>query len=95
MITKQQIEAFKSISTPFYFYDMELLKKTLDIYKSQIDKYGYNAHYALKANADPHVLELIRSYGLGADCVSGNEVKLAVKSGFDPQKEQFVKGNRF
>lgn len=86
MITKQQIEAFKSISTPFYFYDMELLKKTLDIYKSQIDKYGYNAHYALKANADPRVLEMIRSYGLGADCVSGNEVKLAVKSGFDPQK---------
>lgn len=86
MITKQQIEAFKSISTPFYFYDMELLKKTLDIYKSQIDKYGYNAHYALKANADPRVLDMIRSYGLGADCVSGNEVKLAVKSGFDPQK---------
>lgn len=86
MITKQQIEAFKSISTPFYFYDMELLKKTLDTYKAQIDKYGYNAHYALKANADPRVLEMIRSYGLGADCVSGNEVKLAVKSGFDPQK---------
>lgn len=86
MITKQQIEVFKTIETPFYFYDMELLKKTLDIYKSQIDKYGYNAHYALKANADPRVLEMIKGYGLGADCVSGNEVKLAVKSGFDPQK---------
>ncbi len=86
MITKQQIEIFKTIETPFYFYDMELLKKTLDIYKSQIDKYGYNAHYAMKANANDRILETIKSYGLGADCVSGNEVKLAVKSGFDPQK---------
>jgi len=86
MITKQQVEAFKSIETPFYFYDVELLKKTLDIYKKQIDKYGYNAHYAMKANAEGRILEIIKSYGLGADCVSGNEVKLAVKAGFDPQK---------
>ena len=86
MITKNQIEAFKAIETPFYFYDIELLKKTLDTYKTQIDKYGYNAHYALKANADPRIIDIIKGYGLGADCVSGNEVKLAVKAGFDPQK---------
>ncbi len=86
MITKKQVEAFGSIETPFYFYDMDLLRKTLDIYKAQIDKYGYNAHYAMKANANDRILETIKGYGLGADCVSGNEVKLAVKSGFDPQK---------
>ena len=86
MITKQQVEAFGSIETPFYFYDMDLLRQTLDSYKAQIDKYGYNAHYALKANANDRILDTIRSYGLGADCVSGNEVKLAVRSGFDPQK---------
>ena len=86
MITKQQVEAFGSIETPFYFYDMDLLRQTLDSYKAQIDKYGYNAHYALKANANDRILDTIRSYGLGADCVSGNEVTLAVRSGFDPQK---------
>lgn len=86
MITKQQVEAFGSIETPFYFYDMDLLRQTLDSYKAQIDQYGYNAHYALKANANDRILDTIRSYGLGADCVSGNEVKLAVCSGFDPQK---------
>lgn len=86
MITKQQVEAFKSIETPFYFYDVELLRQTLDIYTRQIEKYGYNAHYAMKANAEGRILEIIKSYGLGADCVSGNEVKLAVKAGFDPQK---------
>ena len=86
MITKEQIEAFGAIETPFYFYDLDLLRKTLDIYKAQIDKYGYNAHYALKANANDRILAIIKGYGLGADCVSGNEVKLAVRSGFDPQK---------
>jgi len=90
MITKQQVEAFGSIETPFYFYDMDLLRQTLDSYKAQIDKYGYNAHYALKANANDRILDTIRSYGLGADCVSGNEVKLAVRSGFDPQKVVFA-----
>lgn len=86
MITKEQLEAFGIIETPFYFYDLDLLRRTLGIYKSQIGKYGYNAHYALKANANDRILDLIREYGLGADCVSGNEVKLAVRSGFDPQK---------
>ncbi|MDD3200748.1 MAG: diaminopimelate decarboxylase [Bacteroidales bacterium] len=86
MITKENVEVFKTIETPFYFYDVELLKQTLDIYKFQIDKYGYNAHYAMKANANDRILEIIKSYGLGADCVSGNEVKLAVKSGFAPEK---------
>ena len=86
MITKEQIEAFGAVETPFYFYDMALLRRTLDLYTRQTGKYGYNAHYAMKANANDRILETIKGYGLGADCVSGNEVKLAVKAGFDPQK---------
>ena len=82
MITASAISAFQSIETPFYYYDMEILKKTLDIYTSQIKKYGYHAHFALKANANPRILEMIKNAGLGADCVSGNEVALAIKSGF-------------
>lgn len=85
MITSEQIEAFGSFGTPFYFYDMDLLRRTLDTYRTQIDKYGYHAHYALKANANDRILQTIRAYGLGADCVSGNEVKLAASSGFDPK----------
>lgn len=86
MINKETVEAFKSIETPFYYYDVELLKKTLDIYTAQTAKYGYHAHYAMKANAEARILSIIRDYGLGADCVSGNEVKLAVASGFSPDK---------
>ena len=58
MITKQAIEVFKKIETPFYYYDVELLKRTLEIYKFQLEKYGYHAHYALKANANDRILDI-------------------------------------
>lgn len=86
MIKKDQIEIFKSIKTPFYFYDLELLKKTLNVYTSYTKRYNYNAHYAIKANAQPEILKIIKDAGLGADCVSGMEVAIALKSGFSPNK---------
>ena len=86
MISKEAIRRFEKLPTPFYYYDVELLKRTLSEYTSLIKKYGYNAHYAIKANAEPRILEIIQKASLGADCVSGNEVKLAVKSGFAPSK---------
>lgn len=72
------------IRTPFYYYDMELLDSTLKTYSSLLDEYGFTAHFALKANDRSRILQRIREYGLGADCVSGNEVSLALKSGFAP-----------
>jgi diaminopimelate decarboxylase len=84
------ITAFESLETPFYFYDMSLLQKTLDVYSACIGKNGYHAHYALKANADVRILEKMRAAGIGADCVSGNEVALALKIGFDHRKIVFA-----
>jgi diaminopimelate decarboxylase len=81
MFTTQQIERFKTIETPFYFYDLELLQKTLDAIKKAAPK-EYHIHYALKANSNPELLKLIKQGGFGADCVSGNEVKRAVEMGF-------------
>ena len=86
MIKKEAVRAFEKIETPFYYYDIELLERTLQIYTSLIEKYGYSSHYALKSNANPRILSIIRTAGLGADCVSGNEVALAVKSGFPAEK---------
>ncbi len=85
MFDSQTIKKFQSIDTPFYYYDLSLLKKTLDLYTTELKKYNYHAHYALKANANDRILSVIKNYGLGADCVSGNEVSLALKSGFTPE----------
>lgn len=76
------IEKFKTIETPFYYYDESLLRQTLEIIKSESTKYGYKVHYAVKANANADILRIIASYGLGADCVSGNEVQAAIEAGF-------------
>jgi diaminopimelate decarboxylase len=46
--------------------------------------------YALKANSNLPVLAVVREYGLGADCVSGNEVKRAMEAGFDPSHVVFA-----
>ena len=65
--------------TPFYYYNLELLKKTVQAAKSGSAPYGYRVHYAVKANANPVLLRLISQQGLGADCVSGNEIRQALE----------------
>jgi len=84
MIRKDQLNKFRDIPTPFYFYDMEVLKKSLDTVKHESDKSGIKVHYAVKANANPVILKTIASYGFGADCVSYNEIRAAIEAGFDP-----------
>ncbi len=85
------IEKFSNIDTPFYYYDVELLKKTLDCVKSEAGKYkGFHVHYAIKANFNPRLLEIISSTGLGADCVSGGEVRAALNAGISPEKIVFA-----
>ena len=90
MITQQAIEEFKKLKTPFYYYDMDLLRRTLELYCEQTEKFGYKAHYAVKANSDRRILALIREFGLGIDCVSGGEVALALESGFNPESIVFA-----
>jgi diaminopimelate decarboxylase len=84
------INRFKDLETPFYYYDLGLLRKTLEACKSASDKYGFHVHYAMKANFNPKVVTTIQSYGFGADCVSGNEVKAAIANGFDKSKVVFA-----
>jgi len=76
--------------TPYYQYDLDLLRHTLAEAKSQSNKFGYHVHYALKANSNARILEIIKDHGFGADCVSGNEVDRAIEIGFDPQHIVFA-----
>lgn len=87
MREKFPIHKFESVETPFYYYDTDLLRETLSTIKKESGRYEkYCVHYAVKANANPKVLSIIRESGLGADCVSGGEIKAAIKAGFPPSK---------
>ena len=85
------VEAFASIETPFYYYDVELLKATLDAVKREAAKYdGFHVHYAVKANYNPRLLEIVNAAGIGADCVSGGEVRAAISAGIPAGKVVFA-----
>lgn len=90
LFNKELYECFSKMETPFYYYDLELLHKSLGRLKLAAGKYNYLIHYAIKANANERILNIIREYDLGADCVSGNEVKKAVEMGITSDKIVFA-----
>lgn len=86
MFDPELVQKFKRYPTPFYYYDLNLLRNNLNVLKEASSKYGFKIHYAMKANADERILDLISEFGFGADCVSGNEVSKALQLGF-PKNE--------
>lgn len=77
------LERFRELQTPFYYYDTPLLKRTLETVREQLrDRPLWQVHYAVKANANPGILEIVAGASLGADCVSGGEIQAALDAGF-------------
>jgi diaminopimelate decarboxylase len=83
-------EQLRQRPTPFYHYHLPLLRQTLETVQQEAGKYNFRVHYALKANANSRVLELVHEHGFGADCVSGNEVRRALENGFLPEHIVFA-----
>jgi diaminopimelate decarboxylase len=90
VFNSQEIARFKETPTPFYYYNLDLLERTLIRAKEASAPYNYNVHYAFKANTNNQILELIHQHGLGADCVSGNEVKKAIECGYSSDEIVFA-----
>ncbi len=90
MYSSDEISYFNTIKTPFYYYKMEYFKNNLEKIKNAAGKYGYVVHYAMKANANDKLLGIIKDFGFGADCVSGNEVQKAIDLGFKPKEIAFA-----
>lgn len=85
------INRFNELETPFYYYNTDLLRETLDCIKKEAGKHPNNiVHYAVKANANPKLLTIIRESGLGVDCVSGGEIQAAIQAGFPASKIVFA-----
>lgn len=85
------LDKFNETDTPFYYYDTDLLRETLRTINTEAGKYeGFCVHYAVKANANPKILNVICQAGLGADCVSGGEIQAAINAGFSSSKIVFA-----
>ena len=81
-MTRFPIEEFSSLKTPFYFYDLRLLERTVKEIRRTARDPRFKVHYAIKANANPGILRTIQDAGFGVDCVSGWEIEAAIEAGF-------------
>lgn len=86
----KKLEELSSLDTPFYCYDLTLLRETLSTINKEIKGFPYAVHYAIKANGNRQILEEIMRSGVGADLVSGNEIKAALDVGFKPEKMAYA-----
>lgn len=89
-MTRFPIQEFNDLRTPFYFYDLPLLDRTLAELKRNARDERFRIHYALKANNNPGLLRRIYAAGLGIDAVSGGEIELALEAGFNPLEIVFA-----
>lgn len=83
------MDVINQAETPFYYYDMDVLRNTLDEISRQIEGHPFEVHYAIKANGNPLILKEIAQHHLGADLVSGGEIEAAIQAGFDPLRMTF------
>jgi len=83
MFNDKIVKKFQQLPTPFYYYDLDILEKIIRDVREISQRYDYIVHYAIKANSNDRILGLINESGMGADCVSGNEVKKSIDSGFN------------
>jgi len=90
MFNNNTISRFNQLETPFYYYDLNVLRETLKACVDAASPFGFHVHYALKANFNTKVLDMMQQFGIGADCVSGNEVKAAVEHQFNKNKIVFA-----
>lgn len=81
-MTRFDTKSIKEHQTPLYYYDMQLLHATLEEIGLCTAGRPIHVHYAVKANSNPEILKAIADAGLGADCVSGGEIKAALDAGF-------------
>ncbi|KAH0888077.1 hypothetical protein HID58_050506 [Brassica napus] len=71
---------------PFYLYSKPQITRNVEAYKEALEGVSSVIGYAIKANNNLKILEHLRSLGCGAVLVSGNELRLALRAGFDPTK---------
>lgn len=70
-------------NTPYYFYDLDLLNRTINEVELNIRNSAFRVHYAIKANNNKKVVSFIAKRNFGADCVSAGEIMLALECGFN------------
>ncbi|WP_457626783.1 diaminopimelate decarboxylase [Persephonella sp.] len=79
-------EIAQKVGTPVYIYSKKAILDKLSQYREAFSDYPTLICYAVKANSNLSILELLKEEGLGLDIVSGGELYRGLKAGFSPEK---------
>ena len=77
------------VGTPFYCYSEATLRRHARVFLAAFEGLDVLAAYSVKANSNIAVIRTLASEALGADVVSGGELKRALKAGVAPAKIVF------
>ena len=72
--------------TPLYLYDEAWISGRIKELNQCIPLENLKFFYAMKANSNPHLLDIARKEGMGIDAVSEGEVQMALACGFSPDR---------
>ena len=90
-ITDEQLIAIANeYGTPTYVYHAEKIKQQYNKLHEAFKDHPTRIFYACKALTNINVLKYLKNLGASIDCVSINEVKLAIKAGFDKKDILFT-----
>ncbi|MFP3294811.1 MAG: diaminopimelate decarboxylase [Caldisphaera sp.] len=89
------INLAEKFGTPLYITDLDVVEKNYKNIESSFKKYFDKAKifYAMKANYNPFILDLLKDLGSGIDAASPYEFILAEKIGFSGKSISFAPPN--
>ncbi len=77
------------VGTPAYVYSRATLSRHFQAFDDALDSIPHLICYAVKANSNIAVLNILAKLGAGFDIVSGGELERVLRAGGDPQKVVF------
>ncbi len=84
--TFKLLDLSREYGTPLYVYHAETIQRQYQKMVQAFQNMDVKIFYACKALTNIHVLKYIHSLGCNIDCSSSNEVLLALKAGFTPDR---------
>ncbi len=76
--------------TPLYVYDAHIIERQYKRLSSAFDVPHLSLNFACKALTNISVIKFLKQLGAGIDCVSIQEVKIAIAAGYQPKEILFT-----
>lgn len=83
-------DLIEQFGSPLYVYDAAIIRERYESLMKVIDYPQVRIHYAMKANSNQRILEVLEKEGAYLDTVSAFEVEIALRAGFEADRILFT-----